>query len=805
MNGCCAPDIQLVRKCCVLLLLVFFFSSVNITAQVSNVISSVTPETVKEGNQINVTAELIQPSVISRVNLFYMPFGGVEYEQTEMEIIGDKANAVIPQNEVLPPYISYYILVELTDNTTETYPLQFEEQGIPIQIEVLTKSEKDEEVIILTPAEGEVLPLADVFISVSLIKAGDKINPRATKVYLNDYDVSQYALFAGDLVLLYPENFEDLITTESYNIKVEAYDTTGALYHTVTSNFQAVDKDYAIALKNRFVSSWELNAESRNENYNDESTWYNNISARFNGAYDEWDFKGYAYITSEEKGYLQPQNRFSVSVENDWLRLRGGDTYPRYTDLVLNGKRMRGISGEINLGFFNLQTSYGETLRDIEGSLVETFARDEAPLETDVVEIDSAKYGNPYGRVNFGTFGRDMFVIRPSFNAGESFEWGFSYLHSKDKVNSIEFGGKPQENVLAGTDLFYSADDRNIIVKGEAAVSLFNSDITGGTLTDAEIDSVFGDDSFYDADPEDVKDLRDWVSNFITVNQFVGPLNPQELASVAGEASLQLNYFQNNFTAKYIYRGNDYRSFGKNYIRNDVKGINLVDRIRLVQNKLFISLGYERLTDNLQETKVATTTYNTFNALVSIFPRTDFPNITLGYTHYNNGNDLSPSDTLNGFYAIDDATNKYRATMSYDFTAGVKHNSSLSITTSNREDESRRNSDAETFSTNFTLNSYWNDRLTSYFNIVYYTSTIQQVDYDYVTISLGGRLKAIEDKLELTAYISPSFGDFKRQSLDVVAQYFVVENFSLIFQTRLYRIPDQSTNSIVGLTTRLTL
>ncbi|OGU57290.1 MAG: hypothetical protein A2V66_11705 [Ignavibacteria bacterium RBG_13_36_8] len=57
--------------------------------------------------------------------------------------------------------------------------------------------------------------------------------------------------------------------------------------------------------------------------------------------------------------------------------------------------------------------------------------------------------------------------------------------------------------------------------------------------------------------------------------------------------------------------------------------------------------------------------------------------------------------------------------------------------------------------------------------------------------------------MELNASISPSFGDFERQAFDFTGQYFVTENFSLILQARLYRIPNESTNSIIGLTTRL--
>jgi len=64
----------------------------------------------------------------------------------------------------------------------------------------------------------------------------------------------------------------------------------------------------------------------------------------------------------------------------------------------------------------------------------------------------------------------------------------------------------------------------------------------------------------------------------------------------------------------------------------------------MIDNKLILSIGYEELKDNLQKTKVATTTFQTINASISLFPRADFPNITLGYTRNANNNGLRLSD-----------------------------------------------------------------------------------------------------------------------------------------------------------------
>ena len=717
---------------------------------------------------------------------------------------GTSAVYNIPMEDVTVPYLTYYIIVSFTDGSQETYPLGIPGEAEPLQITVTAPSAKDKEVIILSPSKGELVSIEEFFLSISFVKAGDNVDVKATKIYLNDQNISELALFAGDIILFYADNFPGTIEKGYKNLKVEVYDTEGNLYHTLNTNFQAADAQFVEDVATKFQSNLLLEGESRNENFNDQSTWYNNIAADYTGSYSDWNFRGYAYLTSEEKKHLQPQNRFSASIESSWMNLQVGDSYPRYPELIMDGKRLRGVSGAINLGFFNIQTSYGQVVRDIEGELLRTLSKD--TLGINIIAIDPAKHGgSSYGEVNLGTYSRNLLAIRPSFGNGENFQWGLTYLHAKDDVGSVEFAARPEENLVIGTDFKLAFDEQNILFTAQAAASIHNSDISTGTLSDSEIDSVFGSDSYFDADTDQIKDIKNIIGKFITVNQFLGPLNPQELSSIAGEAALQLDYFNNDIKASYIYRGNDYKSFGQDFLRKDVKGINISDRLRLVDNKLFLTLGYERLQDNLQETKVATTTYEKLNTTVSIFPRSNFPNITLGYTMFKNENGILPTDPDSN-YQIDDASNRFLVRLSHDIpVGGISNNLSLSFSTSNREDNSISNNDANYVSTNLSVNSYWKKNLSSFLNLITYASEISGVEYNYTTISLGARYRMMDDKLELSGSLSPSFGDFKRQAVDLVAQYQILQNFSLIFQFRMYRIPDQSTNTITGLSTRLTL
>lgn len=773
-------------------------------AQASDRVTGVKYQQAIERKPLEIRAELINYLDIAQMNFAFKQMGQSEFIRREMTIQGNAALITIPGEYMIPPSLEYYITITLKNGSVETYPAGAPQAAPPLQISIAPVSEKDRQIILLSPEPGEMVITDELFVSLSFIKAPESVKIEATKIYIDNLDVSDKVILTGDLMIFSAVNFPNLIPQGGHNIKVEIYDKDGSVYHTIYQNFQLVSPEIALAMGKKLNTRANLRAETRSVTYNDKTTSYNNILFNGDAEYSGWKFNGNAYFTSEEKSNLQPMNRYSASIESSWLSLKAGDTYPAFSSLIMEGKRVRGFSGALNLGIINVQAAYGEITRDAEGTLLETYAANSTQLlQPDVIKIDQTKYGNPYGRVEFGTYSRNVFAVRPSFGSGENFQLGFSYLHSSDDKKSISFGARPQENIVAGADFFLGIDDRNIMITSQAALSFVNKDITTGDLTNSQIDSLFGPTKFINVDPKTIKDIKDIASKFITINQFLSPLNPQELSSLAYETAIQLNYFNNNIKAAYVYRGNEYQSFGQSYVRTDVKGINLSDRLRLLDNKVFLSVGYENLKDNLQNTKIATTTFETMNAAISIFPRINFPNIRLEYSRNQNNNGIKSTDPANSLYGIDDATNTVSAQLSYDLTAGVKHNTALSISTSSREDNSVRKLNSSNTYVNFNFNSYWTGYLTTYFNAVLFNSEIAGMNYKYTMLIAGARYRMLENKLELMGSFAPSFGDFKRIGFDFTAAYNVIQNFDVVFQMHVYKMEGMPSSSEIGLMTRL--
>ena len=776
----------------VLSILFFLITTSSSVAQISNTISEVKIGDVRERQDISLQASLIQPSAISELIFFYRAFGENEYTSREMELMGSYASVLIPGSEVIPPFIEYYIQINFKTGQSETYPLDFSTNGIPVKIPVQTASAKDQEVIILSPDANAKFKISEFFASISLLRAPDEVDKQATKLYIDNYDITDLALFAEDIILFQADNFPFTLFPGLHFLRVEVFDTKNNPYHTVSVTFEILPEDYKQIAKTDIKYNLSFRGESRNETIQSQSTWYNNSNIDFNASLSDWSLSTKLYITSEEKQYLQPNNRYSVALTSDWLYLSYGDNFPQFPSLVLDGKRVRGFTGSIQASVFKLQASIGEVVRKVDGQFVQ-YITDPTLMASDIITLADGQRA----RVNLGTYKRNLLSVRPSLVFGNTFQWGLSLLHAKDDVKSIEYGAKPKENLVFGTDMQLGFDDRRVLLTAQAAFSLMNNDISTGTVSDDLIDSLA---NTFNMDVGTLKNLKTYLGKFLTINQFISPLNPEELSTLATEAALSLNYFNNYLKATYVYRGGDYQSFGQSYLRTDIAGINITDRLRLFENKVFLSVGYENLQNNLQKAAKATTTFKTFNTSVSYFPRHDFPSLVLGFTNYaiNNGIDLLSSDSLK---VIDDMTNRYSMQVSYNFLYKVKHTTALSFFYSDRLDKSLFKNDVQNVSVLFSSNSYWTNYFSSNFNFGYTSSSMKTGDLNYFSLTLGGKYSMMNDKLYLSAALNPSFGDFERRVVDFNIQYYILSNFSIALQARYFNNKILKDDTIIGLMT----
>ncbi|MBP1678756.1 MAG: hypothetical protein H6Q29_667, partial [Bacteroidetes bacterium] len=275
-------------------------------------------------------------------------------------------------------------------------------------------------------------------------------------------------------------------------------------------------------------------------------------------------------------------------------------------------------------------------------------------------------------------------------------------------------------------------------------------------------------------------------------------------ATLAYEATLSMNYLDNALRATYLYRGSDYTSFGQTFLRKDVRGFNVQDRIRLLANQVLLTLGWERLEDNTSDTKVATTTYSTLSAGVSWSPGPELPMLTFGYNQFRNRNPLQGTG-IDSLYAVDDRTNRFFGQVSYDFLLGPRHTALLSLSSSDREDFTVRHTDLTSSTVTLSLISRFDfplqtslDLALNYNDYPVTSTPGARVSLDYTTIALGGRYAVLPGEVNLIGSIAPTFGDLKRLAADLGAEWYLQRTMSLTLQFSAFDNDDAPDDSFVS-------
>jgi hypothetical protein len=632
------------------------------------------------------------------MRLYFRSKNQNSFDYVEMAPGGAGFFAELRPNRFSPPELHYFVLALLADQSVVTYP-EWNPYGNPIIVNIgaggpptpqpqvvealpetqLTQQPQVESPLPSTPTsldmndEGPVLILSpesgeQFNVGEDVIVAASFFSPDA------EIDVSSINLFVdGENVTLQAEITENLLTFTAKDLRpgthqvlIQGHYVSGAQLPSASLAFQVVGEQKRQTAAANF--SARVFAETRQEKISGFNFSDNNIGGQLSGRQSILRYDANVFLTTREDSRQQPFHRYSLNLEIPALGVTLGDAYPRFNDLMLWGKRVRGVWGRLHTGVFNVDVVYGETNRKI------------TPVfNSDVVIPDSLAAGGS------GTFGQKLLGIRQSWGSGRNFQLGFNMLKVRDSFSkaadsSAFFAGgyvlSPQDNLVVGSDFLLAFDNRRIELTAAGAFSLFSSDISSGPLEKDSLESQF--DVNLPFNPADLKDL------FI-INASTTPLDPRDLTSLAYNVNLRLNYFNNDFRFGFKSIGGEYVSLGNSFLRNNLRGFFVDDRLRVYQNQVYLNFGFENYKDNFDaDNQNPRTKLQTFNAGVSIYPDPRYPNLTFSVRNHTRNNTPVP-DTTN--IPEDNATIDWSVQANYDLNfMQLRHSVSVSYIASDRND-----------------------------------------------------------------------------------------------------------------------
>ncbi len=651
-------------------------------AQIGTTIDHTPIATAVAGQSISVQVKaLTSPNDITKAIVAYRKPGEASYHEGDLLPAGNGFSGEIPGSYVTEKGIEYYIAVESKNGTRETLPPSSAgAPSSPFSVTVRSAGSAPAGTVIfqlVTPDPTEPQDAAeDVIVSIAVL--GGELDLATARLEIDDAAVTSKANVSPELVSYIAKG----LTAGAHKIRMSGYTKTGLAIASLEEKFHSVRTGDLETARTPFTFEGNGWSETRLERVGNatggtDKHWWQREGLNFSGRYGNTNFGGRFYLTNEERTYEQPRNRYQFWFSGKWYKIGLGDNNPDYTPLTISGTRVRGLLAELHGGPFHIEFANGKTAKQVDDN------RDDADVSY-ARELTSVR--NWYGSKIGSNFGLTLVKVRDN-------RFGL------DSTVASQNGITPQENLVIGSDIQFAFDSRRILINGEFAGSLYNRDIRGGSVNKDSLEKLM-----------DIKapfDPKKYEKYFV-LNANMIPLDPSKKTNLAYTYGLQLNYFNNNFQFKFRNTGPAFYSLAASSIIPDDAGISIRDRMHLLQNRLYVTVGYESAHNNLNNNSVTgTVKQGITNFDISYYPPESYlPDVSLSYRGGTRKNDI---DTA---VVVDNRVNEKLTNMSIFIAksfrmANYDHSASFSINNFKRADQYSRTAGSPFNSSTSMFNLSW--------------------------------------------------------------------------------------------------
>ncbi|MDR9416374.1 MAG: outer membrane beta-barrel protein [Gracilimonas sp.] len=631
--------------------------------------------------------------------LYYRYDGASSYQQKEVQYNNGFFRTSIYPEANNASTIEYYFEITLNSGVGLFYPNNLPSEN-PVTVEIVDeagdqKTQSKEQIegvdyTILSPDAGTGVSPENVVIAVALFYDMQSLEPGEFRLLIDGQDVTEQADTSAYYISYVPKNLE----RGRHSIAIE-YATDTKTYAVTNWDFSVVAPGQATfqGFQENNIPQGNVELSARNQVIAGDINNAYSGRGRVSGKVGDFRYSAKGFLTSQEDPRLQPQNRYGVNLAyGDIWNFEAGHVYPNMSQFTIAGRRIHGLNTSVHLlnENINMQFMYGELERSI------TNLYDSLIVEDVVIGADSVvdrNYFLTYKDQGRGNFQRTITGGRLSFGNEEKFQIGFHALKIEDDTTSItnvrdyrdivnsnltlnsnlnaleqdSLAANPEDlvvrsgninprgNLVAGGDLQFGIDNNRIRFESEAVISALNNNIYDGPLT-----SQRADDLGFDVD-EGITDLLEQLSWLIIVNENMDvlPLNLNEddgeitaepffpTSILAGNGELSFRYPGNSLRIQYRWIGPNFNSLANSTIRRDIAGFTVSDRVNLFSNRLYVTIAYENLQDNVSNTRDATTNTISYRSNISWYPvNRDLPRISASFRYRTRDNGVQRQNYL---------------------------------------------------------------------------------------------------------------------------------------------------------------
>lgn len=543
------------------------------------------------------------------------------------------------------------------------------------------------ETLILSPEPGERIPQDAVLVAASFLDRDRRLDPASIIIEVDGRNVTPEAEISAEVVTWRPRQ---PLVPGPHRVTLSARDRNGAPIRPSSWAFtveRAAETAAAAQLRPRGEApAWTRlrgslifegaaqsvsgpGAEFRRAEDVQPRLWLN-AGGIIGGS---WRYSARIHLSGYESSTRQPVSRYRFDIRSEHLDATIGDMNPAIQDLILSGMRVRGLQASVRGAGLGLTVIKGQSRRAISGLLD----------PTDPTEIARS-----------GTFGQDLFAVRPTFGSGRTFQLGLTLLRVRDDTASIPElrtqhdlpGGStrsvnplPKDNLVVGADLTLRLLSGRVLLQYENGFSLLANDISAGALTEASLDSIMEAAGY---DPLGIDPSR--YEKYFILNASMIPLDPRGLTNIAQQVRTSLRTGSNILSVEWRSIGGSYYTLGYPALQRDRRGIRIRDSFTLLDNALALSAGFERDEDNLDDVKPATTTNTGVFATLSWQRSAQSPAVVASVRQGTRKNDLAVAQDG----ALDETNQAFSVGASYPVGSlrGLRTKLNLNLSFIDRDD-----------------------------------------------------------------------------------------------------------------------
>ena len=696
--------------------------------------------------------------------------------------------------------------------------------------------------LILNPETGSEVASENLLIAASLIGVVD-IKSNEIELILNGENITEDAYIDRDMISC----LIDFLEPGDHEVNVLFNGNPTALEWT----FSTIAREPNVKYSGRIRS---LNSMDRIDN---SSLNTSKVTLDFKGyAYDWLSFNSKIKLTSQENILYQPRNIYGLNFSiKDYLKLSIGDNNPRISNFTLNGKRIRGLDAEFQYSLLHFRYTKGEINRSVQADLRDaytysiqtdeygkptiylarsnyTFQQNVTSMRFSLGEGELFQWGLNFMKARDDTTSVNKFIedaqilyIPSDIYTVQGLDSGSVYTLNELDNNALVLDGKdwrgnrPKDNIVLGTDVGINLFQKKIRFDAEFAFSLTNNNIWGGALDLGELDTLIDDsvdNKIANIDLSNLPNPSDY-ENFLIINSNLTPLVPIDINAFADDSNkIDLkdaifsmpslayrfrtisNIFGNYLSLEFSQVGPEFYSFANPYLVKNKREWSIKDKLRLLDNRLMLTLGYKYQDDNILANMENIKNQATSSIGINLLPGPNLPTLNISYRSIDRNNGITSIITLPDSSYSDNRENTETANLMLNTSHRMKllwdHSLNLTYVNITRTDEFKldRASDfidpgMKTKVFNFALSTKYNNPLRTNINITINSTELsigpgKTGKQSFITTNLNGDYPFLKNKLLFNGGFSFSngAGTFNVSSIGIKAgiRYRIFENLS---------------------------